>query len=94
VRIGTRELRANLSRYIRRVESGKRIVVTVHGRVVAEIVPPATAAAAGGPSRFDALVASGVIRPPSGRRARIRWPEIALPKGSAAVLIDLDRGDA
>ena len=38
---GVRELRDNLSRYIRLVEKGERIAVTAHGRVVAELVPPA-----------------------------------------------------
>jgi antitoxin (DNA-binding transcriptional repressor) of toxin-antitoxin stability system len=90
---GIRELRDNLSRYIRRVESGERIAVTAHGRVVAEIVPPGTGSVTGTTSRFDALVASGVIRPPLERHQRIEWPKIALPKGTAAALIDLDRGE-
>jgi len=89
---GIRELRDNLSRYIRRVESGERIAVTAHGRVVAEIVPPGSRSL-GTTSRFDALVASGVIRPPLERRQRIEWPKISLPKGTAAALIDLDRGE-
>ena len=32
----------NLSRYIRRIEAGERVVVTSHGRAVAELIPPAT----------------------------------------------------
>ena len=39
---GVRELKDNLSRYIRRIEAGERIVITAHGRVVAEFVPPDT----------------------------------------------------
>ena len=42
---GIRELKDNLSRYIRRIEAGERISVTVHGRVVAELVPPGRAPA-------------------------------------------------
>ena len=37
---GIRELKDNLSRYIRRIEAGERIAITAHGRVVAELVPP------------------------------------------------------
>ncbi len=37
---GIRELKDNLSRYIRRVEAGERIEITAHDRVVAELVPP------------------------------------------------------
>src|SRR6185295_9025184 len=35
---GIRELKDNLSRYIRRVEAGERVAITAHGRVVAELV--------------------------------------------------------
>ncbi len=37
---GIRELKDNLSRYIRRIEAGERIAVTAHGRVVAELGAP------------------------------------------------------
>ena len=52
---GIRELKNNLSRYIRRIEAGERIAITTHGRVVAEFVPPG-ATAKGTPSRFDGIV--------------------------------------
>ena len=91
---GIRELKDNLSRYIRRIEAGERIAITAHGRVVAELVPPG-ANAKHAPSRFDELLASGVIRPPleSGDPAE-EWPKIRLPPGTAVALIDADRGDA
>jgi antitoxin (DNA-binding transcriptional repressor) of toxin-antitoxin stability system len=92
---GIRELKDNLSRYIRRIEAGERIAITAHGRVVAELVPPGTAGRGRGPSRFDELVAAGVIRPPleSGDPAE-DWPDIRLPRGTATELIDADRGEA
>ena len=90
---GIRELRDNLSRYIRRVESGERIAVTAHGRVVAELVPPGQASAPRAQGRLAALVASGAIRPPSDPGTPIEWPDIRLPKGTASALIDLDRGE-
>jgi len=34
------ELRQNLSRYLRRVEQGERLLVTDHNRPVAELGPP------------------------------------------------------
>jgi prevent-host-death family protein len=91
---GIRELKDNLSRYIRRIEAGERIAITAHGRVVAELVPPG-AGAPGALSRFDELVGSGVIRPPieSGDLTE-DWPDIRLPAGTAAALIDADRGEA
>lgn len=91
---GIRELKDNLSRYIRRIEAGERLAITAHGRVVAELVPPGTKAAAT-PSRFDELVASGVIRPPlEAGDPTEDWPEIGLPAGTAAELIEADRGEA
>ena len=91
---GIRELKNKLSRYIRRIEAGERIAVTAHGRVVAELVPPG-ATVRGKLSRFDELVASGVIRPPlDAGDPPEDWPDIGLPRGTAAELIDADRGEA
>lgn len=91
---GIRELKDNLSRYIRRIEAGERIAITAHGRVVAELVPPG-ARTNTTPSRFDELIASGVIRPPLEAGAPTEgWPEIRLPAGTAAELIDAGRGEA
>ena len=90
---GIRQLKDNLSRYIRRVETGERIAITAHGRVVAELVPPASRSRQA-PTRFDELVAAGAIRPPLEAGDAIEaWPDIRLPVGTAAGLIDLDRGE-
>jgi prevent-host-death family protein len=90
---GIRELRDNLSRYLRRLEAGERIAVTAHGRVVAELVPPATYAGRG--SHYDRLVAAGVVRPAEDAGDPLEdWPEIRLPAGTATALIDTDRGEA
>ena len=91
---GIRELKDNLSRYIRRIEAGERIAITAHGRVVAELVPPGSKTR-GTPTHFDELVASGVIRPPlEAGDPTEGWPAIGLPAGTAAELIDADRGEA
>ena len=91
---GIRELRDNLSRYIRRIEAGERIAITANGRVVAELVPPG-ASTTGTPGRFEELVGSGVIRRPvEDGDPTEGWPDIRLPAGTAAELIDADRGDA
>ena len=91
---GIRELKDNLSRYISRSEAGERISVTAHGRVVAELVPPSTSKA-GHRSRYAELVATGVIRPALEAGDPLEgWPDIRLPAGTAAALIDSDRGEA
>ena len=92
---GIRELKDNLSRYIRRIEAGERIAITAHGRVVAELVPPGAGSRTSTSSRFEELVAAGVIRPPLESGDAIDdWPDIRLPRGAAAELIDADRGEA
>ncbi len=91
---GIRELKNNLSHYVRQLEAGKRIAVTAHGRVVAELVPPATGAGAAGSSRYAELVAAGVIEPAAQPNALPPpWPDIRLPPGNVAELIDSDRGE-
>ncbi len=91
---GIRELKDNLSRYIRRIEGGERIAITAHGRVVAELVPPGSRTPGVAPGRFEALVAAGVIRPPvEAGDPTEDWPDIRLPRGTAAELIDADRGE-
>jgi len=92
---GIRELKDNLSHYVRRIEAGERIAITAHGRIVAELVPAGTTSGAGRRSRFDELVAAGVIRPALEAGDPLEgWPDIRLPPGTAAQLVDDDRGEA
>jgi antitoxin (DNA-binding transcriptional repressor) of toxin-antitoxin stability system len=89
-----RELKNNLSRYLRRVEAGERIAVTSHGRVVAELRPPAHVANEGR-RRYDELLAAGVLQPAVEEGDPLEeWPDIRLPRGTATALIDSDRGEA
>jgi prevent-host-death family protein len=92
---GVRELRDNLSRYIRRIEAGERISITAHGRVVAELVPPAGWSGGERRTRFEELLEAGVIRPADDTGDPTEgWPDIRLPAGTVAELIDSDRGEA
>ena len=60
--VGVAELRQNLSRYLRRVEQGERLIVTERNRPVAELGPPATSGA-----DLDRLIAEGRISRPTRR---------------------------
>ena len=60
-RVGVRELRQNLSVYLRRVKEGEALDVTEHGRPVARLVPAKTA------SVWERMVADGRITPAKGR---------------------------
>jgi prevent-host-death family protein len=58
-RVGVRELRQNLSRYLRRVALGERLEVTERGKPVAVLGPIEESGSA-----LRRLVASGRVRPP------------------------------
>jgi prevent-host-death family protein len=92
---GIRELKDNLSHYIRKLRAGERIAVTAHGRVVAELVPPSAGSLGRRLGRYEALVAEGLIRPAvEPGELPDRWPAISLPAGTAVSLMDDDRGEA
>jgi prevent-host-death family protein len=89
-----RDLKNRLSEYVRRVEGGQRIAVTAHGRVVAELVPPGPGHRGRPVSRLQELISAGQAEPPSEQGDPTEgWPALRLPKGTAAELIDTDRGD-
>jgi prevent-host-death family protein len=90
---GIRDLKDNLSQYVRQVEAGERIAVTAHGRIVAELVPP-NASGAAHRSAYEQLVATGIVRPPIEDGDPLEdWPDLRLPAGTAAELIEIDRGE-
>jgi prevent-host-death family protein len=60
--VGVAELRQNLSRYLRRVEGGERLLVTDRNRPVAELGPPPSTGAA-----LDRLIAEGRVSRPRRR---------------------------
>ena len=93
--IGIRELKNNLSHYVRQVEAGKRISVTANGRVVAELVLPRGKKAAKKANRYDELVAAGLIRPAleDGPLFIDDGVEVKLLSGTVQELIDWTRED-
>jgi prevent-host-death family protein len=57
--VGVAELRQNLSRYLRRVANGERLLVTDRNRPVAELGPPSSSGA-----DLDRLIADGRVSRP------------------------------
>ncbi len=85
--IGVAELRQNLSRYLRRVERGERLLVTDRNRPVAELGPPSASG-----SGLDRLIAEGRVSRP----ARRGLPEPLTLEGDAHALsraLDEIRGE-
>ena len=66
-RVGIRELRQDLSRYLRRVRSGERLIVTERGRPLAVIAPWAEEA-----DMLDRLVVEGRARRGTGGLLTVR----------------------
>jgi prevent-host-death family protein len=99
--VGIRELKNNLSEYVRAVERGKAIAVTSHGRVVAELVPPRGRARKAGKqtkkrlSRWGQLVAAGAVHPAveDGDPFEGDALEALVPRGSSQAWLDWSRED-
>ena len=68
-RVGVRELRQNLSVYLRRVASGEVLEVTERGRPVAVLAPKLQSSPG-----IERLVASGRAVPPAGDLAALGPP--------------------
>ena len=65
-RVGVRELRRNLSVYLRRVERGERLEITEHGRLIAVLAPTGEPAGAA-TGRVPPVGSLLEIFPPRGR---------------------------
>lgn len=82
--VGVRELRGNLSKYLRDVQGGAELTVTDHGRPIARIVPT-------GERTIDRLIREGRVTPAvEPRRTRPSQPIRA--KGTVSDLVSGQRG--
>ena len=84
--VGIRQLKAGLSRYLRRVRAGERITVTARGRPVAVLAPPAAKPTDG---RVEALLLRGNIQWAGGKpRGTPRPPRITGRPVAEAIVED------
>ena len=87
-RVGVRELRQNLSVYLRRVKAGETLEVTEHGQTVARLTPrPAETL-----SPLQRLIAEGRATAPTGRIQDIP-PPIRLDGISASEILQQMRDE-
>ena len=85
--VGVRELKTQLSKYLRQVKAGHTIVITEHGRTVGRIVPTGTSL----DEKLAALRQAGLIRW-NGKKLKPMKPLATLPEGcSLSDLIIEDR---
>ncbi|MCU0562713.1 MAG: type II toxin-antitoxin system prevent-host-death family antitoxin [Desulfobacterales bacterium] len=89
-RVGIRDAKIHLSRYLKLVQEGREVVITDHGRPVGKIV----AVDAGDlplQDRIDRLVAQGVLEPAAGDRLRKLPPALPVPTNAAQRMLQEDR---
>jgi prevent-host-death family protein len=85
-RVGVRELRQNLSRYLRRVARGERLEVTERGKPVAVLGPFPEAS-----TTLGRLVAGGRARPPAGDLLELPPPRGSVSTKATEALEELRR---
>ena len=94
--VGIRELKNNLSAWLREVRRGVRVLVSDRDAVVAELHEPTATYATG---EFSDPVLAGWIRegtlvPPARPKRPLPESPVRLPEGSAMALLEQDRGEA
>lgn len=83
--IGIRELKTHLSRHLKRVRAGTRLVVTEHGRSIATISPIEVVP---GVDWALQMVAEGQARWDGSKPAPVSRSPLARGKSAAAVVIE------
>ena len=86
-RVGVRELRQNLSVYLRRIDRGERFEVTDRGNAVALLIPLES-----GLSPLQRLIAEGRVRAPTGDLLDLPPPE-GVPSNVVSEDLMRDRED-
>lgn len=81
--VGIRELRLNLSRYVRRVREGAEVIVTDHGSPVARLGPIDEDEA-----HFQRLVREGIVTPAKRPKTKRLPPPIPL-EGDGLLVSDM-----
>lgn len=93
-RVGVKNLKNNLSAYLRQVKRGVRVLVTDRDEVIAEIGRPRIDIARETSHPLLAeWIAAGTLRPALARKRRLPPSPVSLPAGTARRLLDEDRGE-
>lgn len=98
--VGIKNLKNNLSAYLREVKIGYRILVTERDEVIAEIRGPSWGEVEGDDTMnqplYQTWVQEGKVRPPLSRgkkKGKLALTHLNLPEGTAVKLLAEDRGD-
>jgi len=93
--VGIKELKNNLSAYLRDVRRGTRVLVTDRETVVAELHEPGATYAAVEPwdSPLADWIRSGTVVPPARTKTALPESPISLAEGTSLRLLREDRGE-
>lgn len=93
--VGIKELKNNLSAYLRDVRRGVRILVTDRAEVVAELHEPGATYAAGGDihPQLEAWVRAGEVTLPTRPKGALPDAPVHMPDGTSRRLLDAIRED-
>jgi antitoxin (DNA-binding transcriptional repressor) of toxin-antitoxin stability system len=92
-RVGVKNLKNNLSAYLRQVKRGMRVLVTDRDEVVAELSRPHSDIAESTHPLLAEWIAAGVLKPAMTRKKKLPTSPVKLPAGTAKRLLDADRGE-
>ena len=93
--VGIKDLKNNLSAYLREVRQGTRVFVSDRGEIVAEIHEPGAVYATEADSNpvLAAWAREGIVTLPTSKKTPTPKSPIRLPDGTAARIIDENRRD-
>jgi antitoxin (DNA-binding transcriptional repressor) of toxin-antitoxin stability system len=92
--VGVKELKNNLSAYLREVKAGGIVLVSDHSRVVAELRQPTAGAQLPPPeAQFAAWVRDGALTPAPAQKQPLERSPVRLPAGSSRRLLDQERSE-
>ena len=93
--VGIKNLKNNLSAYLRDVRAGARVFVSDRGKIVAELHEPGVTydAAEHGNPILAAWARAGVVTLPRRPKTPLPKSPVRLPKGTAARILDAERMD-
>jgi len=93
--VGIKELKNNLSAYLREVRRGTRVFVADRNRVVAELHEPRAGYALDEPldPKLAGWIDAGIVAQPTVKKTKLPPSLIHLDVGTAARLLDEDRED-
>jgi len=95
---GIREVKNQLSAFLRLVRQGETVLISDRGKVVAQLLPPPTYPTSPHEEEVEALhrlARAGVLRLGNGEPASVHEPAVDLPAGEIDLdaVLDESRGD-